>query len=110
MDERTSPEVEGDDAPGSLTPTAPPPTGTTVLGTAFEPFDLNPVLEDIFTYHAPSPEQAEKYVRIRQAAKFLAYVIDKECEPGADRTAAIRHLREAVMTANASIATNNTEY
>ena len=71
---------------------------------------VNEIIEAIFTYHAPSGDQPERYVRIREKAKELAYVIDECCEPGPDRTAAIRHLREAVMTANASIATNNAQY
>jgi len=87
-----------------------PPVGTSLLGVPFEPFDVSETLENIFTFHAPTPEQAAQYVRIRTAAKFLAYVIDRECAPGPDRTAAIRHVREAVMTANASIATNNAQY
>jgi hypothetical protein len=69
-----------------------------------------PEIEAIFTYHAPSGDQPAKYVAIREKAKELAYVIHESCEAGPDRTAAIRHLREAVMTANASIATNNAQY
>lgn len=68
------------------------------------------VIEEIFTYHAPTPEQVEKYQRIRDKAKELARVIDECCEPGPDRTAAVRKVREAVMTANASIATGNAQY
>ena len=67
-------------------------------------------IEELFTYHAPSGDQPERYKRIREAAKALAYEIDRSCPPGPDRTAAIRHIREAVMTANASIATNNAQY
>jgi hypothetical protein len=64
-------------------------------------------IEILFTYHAPSGGQPERYVRIREAGKALARTIQAECEPGPDRTAAIRKVREAVMTANASIATHN---
>lgn len=67
-------------------------------------------IEELFTYHSPTPEQAQSYLRIREAAKALARVIDAECPGGPDRTAAVRHVREAVMTANASIATNNAQY
>ena len=66
------------------------------------PFKANPIIEYIFTYHAPVGDQPLKYQRIREAAKALAYVIDQCCEPGPDRSAAIRHVREAAMTANAS--------
>ena len=69
-----------------------------------------PEIEEIFTYHAPGPDDVKKYEAIRNKAKELAYVIHNNCEPGADRTAAIRHLGEAVMTANRSIATKNAMY
>ena len=67
-------------------------------------------IEELFTYHAPTGDQPAKYLKIREAAKALPRVIDKCCEPGPDRSAAIRHVREAVMTANASIATHNAQY
>ena len=67
-------------------------------------------IETLFTYHAPTPEQVESYKRIRESAMALARVIDAECPGGPDRTAAVRHIREAVMTANASIATGNAQY
>jgi hypothetical protein len=73
-------------------------------------FPREEVLENIFTYHAPTGDQPAKYVRIREAAKLFAYVLHSECAPGPDRTAAMRHLREAVMTANQSIATHNAIY
>jgi len=63
------------------------------------------IIDDLFTYHAPTPEQAEKYNRINAAAKAFALVIHAECPPSPDRTAAMRMLREARMTANSSIAT-----
>lgn len=74
------------------------------------PMPNEPVIEDIFTYHAPEGDQPERYKRIRAKAKELAYVIHWACDPGPERTAAMRHLREAVMTANQSIATNNAQY
>jgi len=82
------------------------PSGDVAVETT-EPVD---VIEELFTYHAPTGDQAERYKTIRAAAKALAYVIDECCEAGPDRTAAIRKIREAVMTANASIATNNASY
>lgn len=67
-------------------------------------------IEELFTYHKATPEQELAYISIRQSAMQLARVIDANCPPGPDRTAAVRHIREAVMTANASIATNNAQY
>lgn len=64
------------------------------------PMDLN----NIFTYHAPTPEQLPKYQQLRKAALDFASTIQELVPPGADQSAAIRHVREAVMTANAAIA------
>lgn len=61
-------------------------------------------VDDVFTYHAPEGDQIEKYKTIRQHAKVFANVILNNCPPCADRTAAIRKLRESVQIANASIA------
>lgn len=61
-------------------------------------------LEEVFKYHAPDDDQKESYEAIRESAKQFALVIGDNCPPCADRTAAVRLLRECVMTANASIA------
>lgn len=61
-------------------------------------------LEELFTYHKPEGDQQERYQRLRTAGKILANEILKSCPPCADRSAAIRKVREALMTANASIA------
>lgn len=63
-------------------------------------------LDDVFTYHAPTGDQPAKYARIREACKNVARVILEETEICGDQQAAIRHVREAMMTANAAIATN----
>lgn len=61
-------------------------------------------IDNLFTYHAPKGDQPARYVAIRESAKALALVIVQNTPSSADQTAAIRKLREAVMTANASIA------
>ena len=61
-------------------------------------------IEHVFSYHSPSPEQLPKYEAIRNAAKEFAKIIQSNTPPCADQAAAMRLLREAVMTANASIA------
>lgn len=61
-------------------------------------------IEQLFTYHSPKGDQPARYQRIRDAAKSLALVIVSSTPPSADQSAAIRLLRECVMTANASIA------
>ena len=64
------------------------------------------IINELFTYHSPTAEQTAKYVSVRDAAKHMAMVILHNVPLGADRTAAIRQLRECVMTANAGIALN----
>lgn len=65
-------------------------------------------LEDVFTYHPPTEAQRLDYNAIREHAKSLAREILTRTPPGADQQAALRLLREAVMTANAAIATRGT--
>jgi hypothetical protein len=62
-------------------------------------------IENFFTYHSPDDAQIPLYTKIRETARILAEVIVDCTPPSADQTAAIRQLREAVMTANAAIAT-----
>jgi len=58
-----------------------------------------------FTYHPPQNEsEKEKYEKLRNGAKAFAEIILATTPPSADQTAAIRKVREAVMTANAAIA------
>ena len=70
------------------------------------PYSDSEILAQFFTYHPTSPEQIPKYAAINQAAKNFAEVILQNCPPGADRSAAIRLIREARMTANASVELN----
>lgn len=62
------------------------------------------IVEQLFSYHPTNPSTGPKYDNIREAAKYFAKVIIVNTPPGSDRSAAIRKLREAVMTANAGIA------
>lgn len=61
-------------------------------------------LDDVFRYHAPTPEQVEDYEVLRDAAKSFARTLMQVVPASADRSAALRKVREAVMTANAAIA------
>lgn len=61
-------------------------------------------IENLFTYHPPKLGQPERYEAIRNKAKELAAIILASTPASADQTAAIRKLRETVMTANAAIA------
>ena len=57
-----------------------------------------------FTYHPPKEEDVKKYTEIRSAARHFAGILIANTPPGADQSAAMRKLRECVMTANAAIA------
>jgi len=61
-------------------------------------------IENWFTYHAPSNDDQVAYEKLRSAAKSFAMAINDLCPESADKTAAIRKVREATMTANAAIA------
>lgn len=68
-------------------------------------------VEEQFIYHAPTGDkQLEAYAAVRARGKELAVCILNTVPPCADRTAAIRRVREAVMTANAAIALHPTAY
>lgn len=61
-------------------------------------------IEDWFTYHSPTPDQLPKYLAIRDAGKAFAETIVANAPAGANVSAAVRKVREAVMTANQAIA------
>jgi hypothetical protein len=68
------------------------------------PMSIQEQLNNWFSYHPPIADQAGRYERIRAAGKVFAEVLVLECPDSADRTVAIRKIREAVYSANASIA------
>lgn len=62
-------------------------------------------LEKVFTYHKPENQaQLDAYASIREKGKDLAEAILLNTTPCGDQQAAIRKVREAVMTANAAVA------
>lgn len=62
-------------------------------------------IEHLFTHHPPRGEaDVARYERIREAGKAFALVLLEETPPSADQSAAVRKVREAVMTANAAVA------
>ena len=67
-------------------------------------------LKKSFKHHPPkNDEQIRRYEKIREAGEIFAIIINS-CTPAcADQTAAIRKVREAVMTANAAIAIQESE-
>jgi len=67
------------------------------------PIDMED-LENWFTYHAPQGSDLAKYEMIRNSAKEFAKTVINNTPQSTDQAAAIRKIREAVMTANAAIA------
>lgn len=61
-------------------------------------------IDTIFTYQSPNADDIVAYQKIREKAKEMARIIDDYTPKCADQSAAIRKLRECVMTANAAIA------
>lgn len=61
-------------------------------------------INEWFIYHSPVGNQPQRYVALRNKAGELATMIWLLTPSGADQDAAIRKLRECVMTANAAIA------
>ena len=61
-------------------------------------------IDVIFRYNPPTDRDTISFREIRAKAKELAEVIERNTPRCADQSAAIRKLRECVMTANASIA------
>lgn len=64
----------------------------------------NENIDRVFTYQPPDDEQVAKYRNIRMKAQELAEVIIANTPSCADQQAAVRHVREAMMTANAAVA------
>jgi len=63
-------------------------------------------LDNLFTYHAPKGDQAERYAKISEAGKYFAQVVLDNTPPCADQTVAIRQIALVRMLANATIACN----
>lgn len=66
-------------------------------------------IEKLFTYHQPTQDSIDALVAVRTVAKHMATVINNSVPDSADKSAAIRLLRECVMTANAGIVLNQVE-
>ena len=67
---------------------------------------VNKQFENNFKYHSPKEGQTEKYRKIREKAKELAYLIDGNCPDSREKSLAVTKIEEATMWANASIARN----
>lgn len=61
-------------------------------------------LHELFKYHEPTPAKTDSYQALRKAAYDFANAILAHTPVCADQQAALRHVRDAMMTANAAIA------
>lgn len=57
-----------------------------------------------FEHHSPTEDQVKRILHVRESFICTAKVLLLACPESADRTAALRQLHEAMMTANKSIA------
>jgi hypothetical protein len=62
--------------------------------------------ETNFVYHAPKPDQPDRYKGIRDCAGILAEVMNGCCPPSRELSLAMTNLEQAVFWANAAIARN----
>lgn len=76
------------------------------MSCATEPQEVNEAIEDMMKFHQWNEEQKADGAPIRQAAKDLVFAIIVIAPPSADRSAAIRHVREALYSANGAITHN----
>lgn len=67
------------------------------------PGTTKPLIEKCFTYHSTKDDQLQKYTRLREDAKRLAYLIDDCCPDSREKSLAVTNLEQAVMWANAAI-------
>ena len=63
-------------------------------------------IERAFTYHPPKADQPERYAKLRDAAKALAFLIHDLTSYSREQSLALTALEEASMWANAAIARN----
>lgn len=68
--------------------------------------ELDAMIENNFTYHAPKSDQQSRYTVLRETAKNLAKYIGRECPNSREKSLALTKLEEAIFWANASIARN----
>jgi len=61
-------------------------------------------IDNWFSYHAPTADTLIHYGTIRDAAKQFAELFNSSVPDCADKTAAMRKLRETVMAMNLAVA------
>ena len=61
-------------------------------------------IENDFTYHAPTPDQIEDMVKLRDAARLLAHLVNQAVPDGREKSTALTKLEEVIFHSNAGIA------
>lgn len=61
---------------------------------------------EVVRYHPPTPDQVKAHEALASAAEAFLQVILSVCPECADTSAALRHVRDAKMTASAAVALN----
>lgn len=61
-------------------------------------------LDAIFTYHAPTPDQIDRYRALRVLGRQLAKAILELSPASREQSLALSHVQQAVMCVNAAIA------
>jgi hypothetical protein len=65
-------------------------------------------VHDVVSYHAPDENGLSAIQLVREATESYIMVLLNVCPESADRSVAIRHARDAMMNANASIVLKGT--
>jgi len=63
-------------------------------------------IDNNFTYHPPVGDQQERYEKLREKAKELAWMVLEYCPESRERSLALTELETSIFWANASIARN----
>ena len=64
---------------------------------------ISEAIEDCFTYHAWNEDQVQRGLNVRAALEAAFSAVIRYCPPSADRSTALRKIREARMDANSAI-------
>jgi hypothetical protein len=75
-----------------------------LAGSGFHHDVVRAAAAEVVRYHKPTSTQREQHEHLASAAEGMIAAILFACPPCADRTAAIRSVREAKMTASAAVA------
>ena len=65
--------------------------------------EIKKMVRDMFEYHPWAPEQEEKGKKVRDVLSYAVEVIIENAPPCADRSAAIRKIREALYGATCAL-------